>query len=410
MSADLAARLLRTGVVPHRRVRDALAASVGDAVPAVLTLTRGDPVEARIVRLELARSSAPIITTVKPDSIAAMLPPGMCARLLALPVRVDARTGTVDVAAADPRDPHVLAEFGFVLQAPIRLLRASLDDLLVSLAELSRAAPRRSVAPPPPPPNLTPAYGIEEADAIPAAPRLPSDPPIPLVRRAPEGFDPDTSPYEGRPPPRRSGTNPGISVPALSTFGQDDQGEPVIGLYRSKPPPPPSRPSADEDVRAGGMLTPDVTTSLDALATATGPDDVVSCLLEGMRGLAPRVAVFVVRSGSFQGRAAAGVDLDAVRNVRVETSKPSVFETAVSAGYYLGPIPSSAAHEGLLEALGVGDDEVYVAPVMVSGHPVMVLVAAGLGDAFSASRWADQLTRAAGHALTRILRGKKHGN
>ncbi|MBF5066946.1 hypothetical protein G6O45_27430, partial [Salmonella enterica subsp. enterica serovar Istanbul] len=74
----------------------------------------------------LARSEAPYLRQVVPlAELVDRLPPGLCARLLALPVRRDAITGTVDVVVADAGDPHPGSEIAFHLGAPVRLVRAS---------------------------------------------------------------------------------------------------------------------------------------------------------------------------------------------------------------------------------------------------------------------------------------------
>ena len=87
-------------------------------------------------------------------SLVDRLPPGLCDRLLALPVRRDARTGTVDVAVVDARDPHPAEEIGHWLKAPVRVVRtsiASMESALLRLGSPADGEPdpgMRSLAPP----------------------------------------------------------------------------------------------------------------------------------------------------------------------------------------------------------------------------------------------------------------------
>ncbi len=75
------------------------------------------------------------------------LAPGCCERLLAVPIAQEPRTGTVDVACADPDDATVEAELGHQLRASIRRWGAPLDELLDRLASLARARPTASGGP-----------------------------------------------------------------------------------------------------------------------------------------------------------------------------------------------------------------------------------------------------------------------
>ena len=442
MSVELAGRLLQSGIVPEGDVHAALHALVTDGIPLARALAESGDDVARIVERELARCDVPLAPSVRPvGSLVEALPLVMCERLLAIPVRLDSRTGTVDVAAVDPRDPHIAAEFEHALGAPVRLLRAPLGDLLTALADLNRAAPRRSQPPPPPDggdfsPEITPAYGTRapsvdrDGEGHPAVaqdkkrkPAFQSAPPIPLVRRS-TGEDDESAEHEPVKTtsdsvfPKRPATNPGFDPPARETFGEDDEGEPVIGLYRSKPPPPMSVPPAPVEVVPDPKVPPaerlgmaEVAVYLEALEKAGTPDEVVDQLVEAMSVAADQVAVFAVRGGTFQGRACnEGISHpEKLRDIAIAVSTPSVFETAVQAGYYLGPLPTTEVHRQITTLLGETDGEVYLTPATVSGHPVLVVLAAGLSDAYAGSRWADQVTRAAGDALGRILRGKKRG-
>jgi hypothetical protein len=298
----------------------------------------------------------------------ASLPDGLCERLGALPVRRDSRTGRIDVAVLDPMDPHVARELEFHLDAPVRLLRARV--------EVFDAALRSSQA---------------------AAPRVPSGPPLPLVRKAPRSAL-DAGPRDG------DASDEAQSPPPPSAH--DDE-EPVLSLTRSKPrhtapiPPPLVAP---EPVPLGE--------SLDELAKAQNPDEVVTALVAGL-GPAPAL-VLAVRGQAYEGRAgSASLDAQGVRRIRLPAGVPSVAETAVRQGYYLGTLPLTSAHGALREVLGRNaDGEVYVTQVSVSNRPSLVVVVAlvrALGGSLEATRKADELCRAAGQVLESIVVSKKRG-
>jgi hypothetical protein len=356
--------LLRGGV-PAAEVERLLALAVSRRtnLPSALAAHRPELLE--LIDRELGRAEVPSLEIVRPEAnLVASLPDGLCERLGALPVRRDSRTGRIDVAVLDPMDPHVARELEFHLDAPV--LRARFD--------VFDAALRSSQA---------------------AAPQLPSGPPLPLVRKAPRsavdgGAREDDASGESPPPP-----------PAR------DDDEPVLSLTRSKPrhaapiPPPPVPPEP------APLLD-----SIAELAKAHNPDEVVTALVAGL-GPAPAL-VLAVRGQAYEGRAgSASLDAQGVRRIRLPAGVPSVAETAVRQGYYLGTLPLTSAHGALREVLGRdADGEVYVTQVSVSNRPSLVVVVAlvrALGGSMEATRRADELCRAAGQALEGIVVSKKRG-
>ncbi|MBK7402911.1 MAG: hypothetical protein IPJ34_43475 [Myxococcales bacterium] len=72
-------------------------------------------------RTELERRSAAFPGDVPFDpALVRKVPPGFCAQLLVVPVRTDPRTGTVEAAAVDPRDPHLAAGASVHVDAPVK--------------------------------------------------------------------------------------------------------------------------------------------------------------------------------------------------------------------------------------------------------------------------------------------------
>lgn len=320
------------------------------------------------------------------------LPPGLCKRLYALPIRLDALTRTVDVATLDPLDAHVTSELGYHLGAPIRVIRApfsAIDDVLRRL-EPEASVVERPVAHTVRRARATPAFGTESPSAHPAARE--HERPIPLVRK------------------------PHTSVPPPAVV--DD--EPVLPLRHSKVPPsarsvslPPPAPlvprsSAPPAGLAPTLALPDATLLLEALEEAHDMDAIVRIVLRALRQVARRVGVFAVRRDGFRGYAC-NVELgdpDAFRALQVPFEQPSILATAVATGFYLGPVPRTKAHEPLLELMETASPNVAVAVARARGVPAMMLLADDLIDTLLGTRRMSELAAAAGGAMMRLLKKK----
>jgi hypothetical protein len=124
-SDELTKALLVEEVASRRAIAESLFASVNGGVPFLQALVDSGAATPEVLARYLARTEAPFLRQVAPVfELVDRLPRGLCARLLAIPVRLDAITGTVDVVVADPADPHPPAEIGFHLSAPVRVVRA----------------------------------------------------------------------------------------------------------------------------------------------------------------------------------------------------------------------------------------------------------------------------------------------
>lgn len=143
---ELTKALLLEEVASRDAVGAALFASVTGDVPLVRALVDTNALSAPMLARYLARSAAPQLRQVVPlVEVIERLPAGLCARLLALPVRRDAITGTVDVVVADASDQHPAREIAFHIGAPVRLVRASVEVIEEALHRL-----RTHSLPPPP--------------------------------------------------------------------------------------------------------------------------------------------------------------------------------------------------------------------------------------------------------------------
>jgi hypothetical protein len=426
VSVELARRLIESGAVSTDEVERALFESVtqGIAFPHVLA-SRGSEF-LQLLERELARSGVPLARSVRVAAeIAARLPRGICERLMVVPIGRDAKSGAVDLACVDPFDPQIGNELSFHLRSPVRVFRAPLTELLLAIdlwlderdAEQSSvgrtpAFGSRAVRKPSQPPtgrlSLRPPRAlVEDESGVPVGPERssasssvsPSAPPIPLVRRS---LAPDT-PAQAQ-ERWRKGTDPGVGTggPQEMLPETDDAGQPVIGLFRSKLYQEPA-----VAVQIGVLADELVKAALGQLDDATRPDQVTAALVHGLEALATRVLVLAVRAGKYEARAgSAGLcNADELRTLRLDAGIPSVLETAAADGYYLGLMPPTSSHDRLRELFG--DGEVYVARIDVSDRPALLFVMAGLETAFGATRRADELARAAGRALERIVRDRK---
>lgn len=341
----------------------ALAAEVSHGVPFVSALMEQSPELAESLERALSRGEAPEIHWVRPLSeLVARLPPGLCERLLAVPVYEDVRDGRVDVAAVDVLGPHVGAEFAFHLRAPVRVLRARLSEVRAALAGLAaaRAAQARE-------PSQSP-QAARRPSSLPA--RALSDAPIPLVRRS-----------------------------IVSRHPPSEGPEPVLSLARSKvfsPEPPFSFELSFEAASAD-------------IARAQSAEEVAASLCQALE---PALALVVaVRAGTLSVRAASRSLRDpTLLALSLATGKNSVFDIAVRAGFYLGPLPATPVHAELRAFLpGTAADEVYAAPVLVAARPVLALLMARFGPSLDATRRADRLLVSAASSIERIVMSKKRG-
>jgi hypothetical protein len=361
------------------------------------------PALSAILERALAREDFAEVHTVRPaTALARRLPVGMCERLLSVPLQVDGRSGRLDVAVVDVLDEHIPQEFSFHLKMPVRVLRARFDEVMAALDGLHTSGTFL--------PGLSrmlrgeganvgsDEFNVEDRIQGDAEVRnLPSDPPIPLVRksivpRAPRAED--SSPLDVKQP-----STPPVP-PAAAEQPSERPSEPILSLRRPKP-------DASALVATWTRDLPSALAEIDASETAEQVLQAVAAALEPLKAviLALRGASFVGRVGS----AALGKDAD-VRSLAVRASGVSALDRAVEAGFYLGGLPFMEAHERLARMLAVsGPAEVYARTVLVSERPSSVIVVAGFRESTEASRRVDELARAAGVALERIVLRRKRG-
>jgi len=403
---ELGRRLQVAGTVQVGELRRAVADAVLNNRPFARALADASPT----ARTELERRSAAFPGDVPFDpALVRKVPPGFCAQLLVVPVRTDPRTGTVEAAAVDPRDPHLAAELSFHVDAPVRLLAAPLEEIERTAAQIERRRTGEMLA------QRRPGLlVVDEEDVI-----------VPLVRRPrqslppeknpapPSVLPPSLAPRSQRPsgllpaarpeaseladvPPSRAPLQMVVDFGALTRKARDEQ---APATQRGAPPDPAAR-SYEPRMPPFPSLTP----ILEAIDSAPERDTLVAAIVRGI-GTSARAAVLLApRRGRFMGIGASYDLADVVRGATVPTSP--LIDEAIAEGERFGALDPVADRE-LGELLGLAHDDLtplLVHVAYVASKPALLLVAIGMGDPAEASRRGRVLATAAGGALTRFLK------
>jgi hypothetical protein len=404
----LARSLLLADAVTPEALAHALLVSATRGTSLVRALLTTQAIDTMRLEQALERSDAPYMRHVAPiAALVQRLPEGLCERLLALPVRCDSRTGTVDVAVVDARDPHSVEEIAHWLDAPVRTVRTSLASMEAALRRMTEPADPgiRSLAPPmgvppssAPPRTTTPTYGSPAFDATLG---VGQEIPIPLSRRS----QPAAPLVE-------------LGPPAIERDARGDE-DPVLDLRRRKSVVPSEAAPRSSPHTARGPFSPsashpsleDADPVLDAIRGASDRDRILELLVVGVRSVAQRVAVLAVRRDAIVGWTCTPDFGDSAefRAVRLSVSARTVLsDTLKHDGVTLARLPRDAAHAPLLAAITAPPPgEVALVAVHAAGKPVAVVLADELGEVLTATERMQELARAAGEALVRLLRERR---
>jgi hypothetical protein len=460
VTLELSRRLLATGTITAREIEATLYLSVvrGVSVPRAL-VDRGIMSE-RGLEEELSKRSGSALRQVHADpDLVKRLPQGLCRMLAAIPLGTDV-AGVVELAAVDPLDGHVAAEFGFHLGAQVRVRRATMS----AVEEAVRALELATVPPSTRGRRRTPAFPHGAPESVPPSAPPPSlssdDVPIPLVRRvglteSPEELVPveeetlarapvsfptlPPAPFLATPEGSVEGTGdtggeaswspaplaaPRLPAEVGDALGvtMEDQGRThggraasplAVGDSDPTPvdahfpipvgPPPLSIPRSRE---AGWV--PTLPELLELIGRARDRDDLLDLVLRATTLVAGRAALLVMRKEGFVGwmcNPAFGSEED-LRNVVIRASEPSVLATSAATGFYLGPIPQTPIHRPLLTVMGRTSTDVAVYVVKLKTRPTVVIVADELDDTLLGTRALGEITKRCAEALSRLLIGR----
>jgi hypothetical protein len=410
VSIEIARRLLASGCMTSAQAQAALMLHATRSVP-LLRALRDSGVSSEAIDRESHRADVPRLQHVAPlHDVVESLPIGMCDQFLAIPVRVDTMTSTVDVAMADPFDTHAQQEFAFHLDAPVRVVHAPLTVIERALERLATAAgpgPRQRLR--------TPALGSASPRFDAPTIQSSSDVPIPLVRRSRSPVMTNNAEDAGRITRDAIVLDPG-SLPAARPSLADLSGSALDGVTIESLhvviPRSAALPQIEEAPETLPLLTKTVVgleSVLDDLECAATRDDIVLAALRGMASVARRVGVFAVRRDAFTGWACTPsfATADEFRGIRIERRQDSVFSHAASEGWFFGTIPRNAVHEPLHTLLSHVDTEVTIVAVRIQGRAAMLILGAQLIDTLIATRTAERVAHASAKALLRVLRSEK---
>jgi hypothetical protein len=393
VTIDFAQHLIDAETATRPEVEAAMLLHVKRAVPFLGALcdVRSDFRET--VELELKRMCGPSVSATTPDpALTALLPTGMCARLLAYPMSLNVSTGVVDILAADPTEAWLSHEFSYHLGRSVRLLRGEVGQVMENLREFEN-------------PNgpITARQDVAHMnEAPPPESRLGMDslPPIPLVRRPPvlASMLPTTT--------------RGVAPQHTDTSGSFQAPRVVVGKATAEPRRSPSPVANTADLVHPGALSmslsgpssDELEQALGELAVADDPEQVVEALALGMGLVSEETIVFAVRGNSLRSRVRLNYAGQTERFSDLEVRADS--NCAVIKALDKGQVLSAPTPDDLL--LFVGQPaEVCATRVQVQGRVALAFAAAGFRDSFEVSRRADRLARAASDALSRILLARK---
>ena len=452
MTYELARALLFTEAVDSRALGCALLHAARDRSSLVRALAVHALLPTEELDAELGGAGRKGDEGLAPSRrLMASLPSGLCARLVAVPL-LDLGTA-IEVAVADVRDRHVAEELHYWLGKAVRLVPASVaaidaaieanggrrlsarparpsvavsEDLRLRYSEAPPTMPTiprfphapdfaqiaRAEAPEPRPTSQTPAWGTVVEMAV-SAGAVMSDPE--LAERdsgASDDEDPEVE-SEGASLRRAMHLPPAAPVPRFSSR------PPATLAMRFPSSIPPPMPSASHAALRSGRAksTPppasvsaplevvDAHDSLTRLREATDREALVDALVRAAGVVARRVAIFAVRRSGFAGWSCSRgfADRDRLRELTLPLGAPSVLALATAAGSYFGPILPNDAHARLMAVMEHATRDVAVLAIKAQGRAALVLLADELDDSMLGTRYLDQVARAAGEALSRIL-------
>jgi type II secretion system (T2SS) protein E len=422
----LARSLLLADAVTPDALAEALLLSATRGTSLVRALLATDAIDAPQLELHLERGNAPYMRHVAAvPPLLQGLPPGLCERLLALPVRRDPRTGTVDVAVVDPSDPHPAEEIGHWLKVPVRVVRTSLASLDAALRRTSEVPDEglRSLAPPiwvppyaetPRPVANTPAHGSPAlgasanttADGSPSpmgAPNPAVDPNIPFALT-------------------RKGVAPSDSL-GTAADRKEETPDPVLDLRRPKTSRPAAAEAPEQPVTVRGPFglgaesgqptarpSAEFAAILGEIREAHDRDAILELVLAGACTIARRAAVLAFKRGALIGWTCSSelADRAALRTVHLIAAGTALAPALDHGGARLVRIPLDATHAPLLWVMNTPPaKEVALVAMRVEGKPVAVVFADGLNEPLQAVLRLEEIAQVAEVAIAAVLRQRR---
>lgn len=153
---------------------------------------------------------------------------------------------------------------------------------------------------------------------------------------------------------------------------------------------------------------PDPTATLAQLRAATDCDEILSLIETSARAVATRVGLFVYRKDSLVGWSCSSEfgAIAAMKALSIPVHSPSLLDTVLEGGVYLGPLLGSVG-AAILRMMRTATRDVAIVAVHVGPKPAVVVVCDELGDTLLATRHLDVMAKVAGEALGRVIRKKR---
>ena len=411
MVAELVRRLSQAGVVSRDTLAQALFESSTTGAHLLHVLAERNAETISLLEAELARDRGPNIAGPLPIDFLQVLrlPVGLCKRLLAVPLQVEATSSRWAIAVADISDRHVAAEISYHLGGPVDVRRAQLGVMLEAVA-LTEERPFK--------PSGYPLMEVDDEHT----PAFGTAAIMHLRRPSARWSVSENSAEERRPTPRR-----GLSLPPVQAT--ESQSEPPIPLVRPIPhravqvsesprETPTVENAADQssarqfqsrrELASPSGITPQEKTAeiLSELENKKSPKEVLLGFGRAVSVVARRAAVFAVRSGNFELEYIFPAHL--ANKLSFSSTEPSVLQTACQAGYYLGPLPRGPQSDALVEALGIdADSEIYIVPVVVAERPAALIMAGLIDNTFAATRLIDQIAKRGSSILEKLVHQRR---
>ncbi len=414
---ELGRALLLADAVTAEAMSRALLTAVREKVSLVRALIAIEAVDPVRLDEELARVApdAPFQKHPVPVlDLVERLPERLCEALVAMPVRRDPRTGTVDVAVADALDTHAADEIAFYLGAPVRLVRAPLAALEEGIARTRSPRAQASPSMPPASRSMRGAPIVSVSAFPPEHPSTVSERPLPLVQHGSDAPQDIPIPLSRR-----------MFIPRITAQPDhvEDEEEPVVELRRSKtpstqsmpavrpePPPPephaePAPPTRRQEVAPTLQSATPLHQLLREMSKATARDPLMELVLMAIRPVAPRVALFAAKKEAYVGWMCTSDfgDRAALADVRVDVRMPSVFATTATAGTFHGPLLRIGPHGTLFNFVKASQPHVVAVAVRAAGKPVVIALAYDLADAHQVLSVMTEVARVAGETLEKIV-------
>ena len=432
MPHDLGRALLLADAVTPDALAEALFCSVREKVSLVRALVTTQAIAPTRLEEELARANPDTPLQKHPVPVQDLLdklPPHLCEAFVALPVRRDPRTGTIDVALADPHDAHAAEEFSFFLGAPVRKVRSPLTAIELALARVRSVERMRAVATGS---SSPPANGASSSASVWRASAWDVDPAVEPHRAA------FSSSMSERPVPQHDSVRPPMASDGLGDIpiplsrrapardGQEEEEAFAMPLTRARAP---EASDADDPVvelrriksPAPGVHTFEPTSSgasstalnqlLREMGKITSRDPLMELVLIATRPVAHKCALFAVKKDAYVGWMCTADfgDRAELAKVSIPMRVPSFLAAAATVGQYVGPLLRNAQHEPFLPFMRSPRPDVVAIAIRAAARPAVILVAHEVGDQIKAMPFLHDIARAAGDALEKIVLTARSG-